>query len=229
MMKRPILDRRPQWDERNDKYPAIRTVSRWEEPRSYTWSVGRSMYQELFLDQGEEGACVGYSFAHELAAKPQIVLEVGADDAKQIYKWAQKNDPWPGEDYSGTSVLAGAKCLVDHKYYKSYAWTKNANELAVVVSRRGPAVLGINWHEDMWKPDGNGFISPSGAVIGGHAILCKGYSKSKAAFRLHNSWGKGWGQKGCAWLSLTDMQSLLDADGEACLPLRSEYRFMTQW
>ena len=38
-------------------------------------------------------------------------------------------------------------------------------------------------------------------VLGGHAICCVGYDSDKRAFRLVNSWGPVWGDKGFLWVS----------------------------
>jgi hypothetical protein len=226
---RPILDRRAFWDPKNDNYPMRRLVPPTSEPRSYTWPVGTSLSHELFLDQGQEGECVGYTFAHELAARPQVVPGISARDAHAIYVWAQRNDQWPGEDYSGTSVLAGVKALVKAQYYKGFSWSRNAREVATIVSRKGPVALGVDWHEGMWDVDENGFIRPVGEIVGGHAILCKGYSVRRSAFILHNSWGRSWGKNGCALLKTEDLQYLLDNDGEACLPLREKFHELVVW
>lgn len=221
------LGRIYQYDVRCSQFPMRRLLSQRWQPRSYTWPVGANMHYQLRLDQGLEGACVGFAFAHELAAKPVIVPDMTKERAFNYYKKAQTLDEWEGEEYSGTSVLAGVKFLQKCGYYKSYAWTKDAYDLAVTVSLRGPCVLGINWHEGMWNTDKAGFIKPEGPVVGGHAILCKGFNAGKNAFMLHNSWGAGWGMTGtnagCAWLGFNDMQALLNADGEACLPLRAQY------
>jgi hypothetical protein len=226
------LDRLPEWDPRNDNYPIRRLLAPQQIPRSYTWPVGPRMADQLFLDQGVEGACVGFSFAHELAAKPKMVPS-SEEMARAVYKGSQFLDEWPGENYDGTSVNAGAKYLKGKGYYSSYAWTRDAYELAVTVSRKGPCVIGVDWFEDMFWPDEDGFLNIGGQVMGGHAILVKGYSVKRnrprtkkypaAAFTLHNSWGPGWGVKGTAYLSLEDMHTLLNRDGEACLPLRTAY------
>lgn len=36
--------------------------------------------------------------------------------------------------------------------------------------------------------------------IGGHAVLCVGYDMAKKAFKVRNSYGKTWGEKGYFWL-----------------------------
>jgi hypothetical protein len=229
------LDRIPQVDPRSDEFPMRRLLSHPvpPKPRSYTWSVGEGAVAaypttQLVLDQGQEGACVGFSFAHEYAAKPQIVKDVDKWTAHSIYRWAQDNDEWPGSDYSGTSVLAGAKAGVDRGVYKSYAWSHSAAELAVVVSRKGPVVLGIDWYRGMYDTM-NGYIEVAGDIVGGHAILCRGYSTNRHAFLLHNSWGWDWGVNGTAWLRESDLQILLNQGGEACLPLRTKYTDAVVW
>jgi C1A family cysteine protease len=134
-----------------------------------------------------------------------------------------------GEDYDGTSVLAGAKILTRTGQYKSFAWTKSAADLSVVVSRKGPCVLGLNMYEGMMAPDPWGYLRPEGNIVGGHAILCKGYSVKTQSFIVHNSWGSGWGLKGSAYIRFFDMQRLLNEDGEACLPLRNSFSKEVKW
>lgn len=40
----------------------------------------------------------------------------------------------------------------------------------------------------------------AGDVVGGHAVLLVGYDIPSRAWRVRNSWGVGWGEKGYAWL-----------------------------
>lgn len=42
--------------------------------------------------------------------------------------------------------------------------------------------------------------APAGDVVGGHAVVLVGYSQSASAWRVRNSWGEGWGDRGYAWL-----------------------------
>lgn len=60
------LARLVQFDKRSRKY-AIRAAIGAKRPRSFTWSCDK------WLDQGVEGACVGFSMTHELAARPAPV------------------------------------------------------------------------------------------------------------------------------------------------------------
>jgi len=45
---------------------------------------------------------------------------------------------------------------------------------------------------------------------GYHAITITGYDDRKQAFRLINSWGRGWGDKGYAWISYQTLSQLAD-------------------
>jgi len=44
------------------------------------------------------------------------------------------------------------------------------------------------------------FPKANEAPIGGHCVTCIGYSDSKKALEIQNSWGTGWGEKGFGWL-----------------------------
>lgn len=201
------LDRVVQFDERSRAFP-VRTVAK--APRSYTWGC------KQYLDQGREGACVGFSFAHELAARPKVKT-VSESLAREIYREAQQLDQWPGHDYEGTSVIAGAKALKARGYIREYRWAFGLSDLISAVGSVGPAVIGVNWYEGMFQPDRNGFIKPTGSLIGGHAILVNSVSLKLKRFKLHNSWGADWGINGGCYLSFDDMNRLLNEDGEACI------------
>jgi hypothetical protein len=228
------LDCLPSRDPRNVNFKMRRLVAQQQVARSFIWSVGRRRAEQVHLDQGQEGACVGFAFAHELIAMPYSYPFITDIQADIIYRGAQKEDEWPGEAYEGTSVLGAAKYMTDKGFYQSYAWSKDAREVAVTVSRKGPVVLGVNWYEGMYDTDKYGYVAPTGEVSGGHSILCKGYSLPRDAFLLHNSWGAGWGirnkdYEGCAWILASDLQRLLDEGGDACMPLRMPYDVLRLW
>jgi hypothetical protein len=211
-------------------------------PVSQTWELW------FYFDQGQEGACVGFGFGHELVASPVAVA--GVDNAycrEHIYWGTQRIDPWPGGAYpsadpwyEGTSVLSGAKYLTDEGFYTSYDWAITTRDAALGVGYAGPAVLGLNWYEGMYEPDANGFIHPSGVQVGGHCILAIGVvivwkagavqypwenvDLDKSYFILHNSWGQSWGQNGRCKLSLRDFDVLLQQHGEAVFPNRNTER-----
>ena len=211
------LDRIVSFDERSREYP-IRTLAPTRRHITHAWDCN------IWLDQGREGACVGFGCAHELAATPVPVPRMNADYAKKVIYWnAQKIDQWPGgsypgaeQFYEGTSVLAGAKVLKNKGWISGYYWAFGLNDLILGVGYSGPAVLGVAWYRNMSDTDKNGFIHASGQMDGGHSILCLGVNVEKRFFILHNSWGRSWGVNGRCKISFGDMDKLLKEDGEAC-------------
>lgn len=239
----PRLDRVYELDWRSLDYPVTATldVEQIRYPRSYTWGLSQ------YFDQGSEGACVGFGYAHELAAAPIVVAGVTDGWAREIYWLAQREDPWPGGAYEGaspyyegTSVLTGAKVVQDLGHYSGYTWGLTMQEAVNGICYKGPAVLGLNWYVDMFTPDASGFIHPTGTLAGGHCILAVGvkvvwkswisrwFSRrwdnvdlDRSYLILHNSWGLGWNGNGRCKLSLRDFDRLLNEEGEAVFPVRS--------
>lgn len=214
------LARLRQFDERSRSYP-IRKMVKGQEPRNRVWAC------DSVLDQGQEGACVGFSCAHELISKPKPVKGITAKFAReQIYWEAQRMDPWEGgsypgakPQYDGTSTLCGIKVLHKLGYIKEYRWAFGMDDLILAVGHIGPVVLGLNWYEGMFEPHSCGFLHVTGKLSGGHAILCRGVNVTEEYFLLHNSWGKDWGKQGTAKVSFEEMRRLLKEDGEAVVPL----------
>ena len=207
-------------------------------PRSYTWAV------PFCLDQRAEGACVAHGATHEAVARPVMIdfakhplpdwavranrVRTAGGSAQQIaqayafdaYDWCRRNDEWSGEAYSGTSVAAGARSMVVSGFWGQYRWTIDVNDMAVAVSRTGPAVIGVDWMTGFFEPDRNNFLNLTGRVEGGHCVLVNGYSTTRRAFKITNSWGPGFGRDGTAWIRHDDMAQLLHDGGECCVPMR---------
>lgn len=213
------LARLRHFDERSRSYP-VRAYLKAKTPRSFTWSC------ERHLDQGEEGACVGFSVTHELIARPSVIANLGAKFAvEKIYWAAQRLDEWNGGSYpgarpkyDGTSVLCGIKAAKNLGYILEYRWAFGLKDLVMAVGHIGPAVLGLNWYEEMFDVKSCGHLHVGGDAAGGHAILCKGVDVEGRFFILHNSWGPRWGRKGDARISWDEMERLLHEDGEAVIP-----------
>lgn len=221
----PLLDRIPFFDERSRAYP-VRTVGQ-RATRSYTWALGQDV-----LDQGNQGSCVGHAFSHELEARPSVVADV---DPRGIYFEAQKIDEWEGGAYDGaspfyegTSILAGAKTVKAMGHYREYRWAFSVDDLAYAVGHEGPGVLGVTWTTDMFRPDENGYIWPTGLFAGGHAILANGVNLKRREFLLPNSWGPEWSTiqwgaqtlHGYCKVTFEAMAAMLEDNGEACVPIR---------
>ena len=210
------LDRIVYFDERSRSYP-IRSMVAFKKQRSYTWRCN------IHLDQGSEGACVGFGIAHELAARPSEVAGLTDKFAKEVIYWeAQKIDEWKGGSYprarpkyEGTSILAGVKVARERGFFDSFRWGFSLNDLVLGVGYRGPAVLGLPWMEGMFDTDANGYIHATGDVAGGHCILCRGINVREKHFLLRNSWGRDWGVNGDCKITFADMKKLLANGGES--------------
>lgn len=216
-MSDPRLDRLPEFDPRSREY-AVRTLLPDRPPRSFTWNV------PVALDQGRQGACVGFAWAHEIAARPQSDPSVTDATALALYWRARELDEWPGEAYDGSSVLAGAKAAVELGAIAMYRWAFGLDETVRSIGTRGPAVLGLNWYTGMMRPESDGRIRPTGDNEGGHAILAPRVTgeryriaEQRRRVYVYNSWGvsDGWPW---GWLSWDDAERLLAEQGEACIP-----------
>lgn len=206
----PKLDRLVQFDEQSRNFP-IRTLVDTKTPRSYTWSINIS------LDQGNEGACVGFGWSAELAAKP-FVHTVSNDTAFALYHQAQSLDGW-SLPHEGSSVLAGAKAVQANGFMTEYRWAFGEGDLMLAVGYKGPAVLGVNWYSGMDNlqidSKGRRWAPVTGTVRGGHCFITNGYSVPLNAYKCWNSWGP----PSAFYITKGDMVKLLADSGEACVPV----------
>lgn len=220
------FDWKSRHDERSLNYPIRAVVGEPSKRRIRMWRQG------TVLDQGSEGACVGFGWTGEILTKPEApVIQPtqarGNEYALGVYKEAQKIDEWEGEAYSGTSVLAGAKIMQQRGLIGSYRWAFGIDDVRDAVLEAGPVVIGVPWYRGMYSTDGDGLVTVSGDKVGGHCILLTGYhssmligGKRREVFRWRNSWGRDYGRQGSGFIEHDDLANLLKTDGgEACVPL----------
>ncbi len=234
------LGRLVEFDERSRSYPIrnmVPTAVPSEHLRSRTWRI----IAGFVLDQGREGACVGFSVTHTIMANPieRMFMEDEAHEfaIREIYWPAQQIDPWPGGAYpgadpfyEGTSVLAGVKAAQQHGYFQEYRWAFGIEDLILGLVSTGPAILGLNWYMNSYAPDADGYITPTGPWVGGHAIVARAVRLKwkretgnlqdldwdASSVVLRNSWGPSWGPLwGDCLVSLSVMADWLRNDGEA--------------
>lgn len=229
------FDRVVKFDQRSRAFRAVEGIEE-KNFRNYTWPL------DVWLNQGTQGACVAFGICHELAAIP-VEVSVTDDFAFKLYDEAKKIDEWEGENYEGTSVLAGFKAAQKRLTAKGkpliaeYRWVFGIEDLIRVLGRKGPVVIGVNWYSGMDNVDANGFIHKSGFIRGGHCVVLPGQSikfldkkgpKNKMEnvdmdsgyAIIQNSWGKeNWGTDGRAKISLRDLSALLQENGECAVPV----------
>jgi hypothetical protein len=228
------------FDPRSLNFRAAAGVTKMPE-RGRLWTHG------AVLDQGAEGACVGFGSTGAVAAAPSSRPVATDEYARAWYRRAQRLDEWQGEAYDGTSVLAG--CLVgrERKLWAGFRWAKTPAELAagILDDSLGPAIVGVQWSEELYEPPASGLL-PATVDLDpemGHCVLLFGYvpapghmtptleqqveelglaaavdQLTEPAFLLLNSWGPSWGVGGRAVAPLSLVRRWVSARGEFALP-----------
>lgn len=231
------LDWKSYHDPRSKDYPVRSLINKiGVDLKRVHWEEG------TVLDQGREGACVGFAWVGELLTQPvapkvQPTEKLGNALASSYYKRAQKIDQWPGEDYEGTSVLAGAKVMKEKGHIESYRWCFGIEDVRDALLTTGPVVIGIPWKSGMYSTGKGGLVKVSGSNVGGHALVLTGYDpfmtingRKYEVFRWRNSWGTEYGVDGSGYIKYNDLEKLLKQNAEACVPIgRKEPVIETAW
>jgi hypothetical protein len=98
----------------------------------------------------------------------------------------------------------------------AFAFAKNTADIDAWINTNGPVVVGTNWTNDMFSPDAEGFVKPTGASAGGHCYVMLERLDEQDAYVFQNSWGSGWGLDGRFKIKRADFDGLLRDSGEAC-------------
>jgi hypothetical protein len=219
-----VLDWTSTHDPRSKNYAVRSILPAPVQRRPVFWKEGP------VLNQGREGACVGYGWTAELLAEPftpspNPTVAAAQDYATLAYRRAQKIDDIPGENYEGTSVLAGAKIMQEDGQIGSYRWCFGSWDIRDCIISYGPVVIGIPWYSGMYRTTRNGVVTVEGDHVGGHCLVVTGYDpsyvvngKAQEVFRWRNSWGTSYGINGSGIIKYRDLTALLLQGGEACVP-----------
>jgi hypothetical protein len=141
---------------------SVQNVSRF-------WQAG-----SFALDQGDTGHCGGFALANEAQSSPFRVTGVNNDYAHHAYYYAKdhKFDPWGRED--GTSTQAIMRVGTSIGVWRGYAWSFSLADLRLSLEV-GPTLCGTVWRTDMFTPNRDGVILPTGFDEGGHLWLLDGW------------------------------------------------------
>lgn len=181
------------------------------------------LYMSKILDQGTESTCVPHSitavYDYYYAMKnPDTAIEGKFKHLDlaihQIYN-ARTN---AGEGMSFKEALGFCKNngVISEKDYLDktpgkpikildFARITDMITLKASLVINGPAVIATYVKDpnrnDFWNGFGN---------YGGHATSIIGYSDSKSAFLIRNSWGTSWGLNGYCWMLYKDFNKILE-------------------
>ena len=211
-------------------YGALHDVETYRARRLYPMSSAAAPLAEYFPDvkiwqvgriynQGAEPKCVAYSGMGWMSCEPNPSLDPMPKlhpTVDRIYAAAQSIDGY-SVPHDGTTVRALVSTLQAYGKIGPYLWATSLSDVVQWLSLRGPAIVGMNWHEGMDWPDENGFLKPTGHGRGRHAILLNGVDNQKRAIHIVNSWGEGWGDYGTALISFEDIDRLLFSEGGECV------------
>lgn len=231
----PVLDWHPPSESRKEANQPFRLFAQAgvEDPKDLNLELtarGRIWLRKLFLDQLNEGACTGFGLGHCLGTGYKYNL-ITNEQARMLYKWAQKYDQWAGEDYEGSSVQGAMEGAKAKGIITGYWWIETPEELKAAISRYGAVEAGTWWKSGMWRPDSNNLVHNTGTREGGHAYAIGAYHKAKRRYRIDNSWGRNkWGVNGSAWIDEDEFHTLVFGEnGEIALPRKKKVIEPTAW
>ena len=133
---------------------------------------------------------------------PNVAFDGAGTRIREAFKIMNKygacrDKMWPFGDPLPTAQESAI--MSDARKYRIglYHALSTNDERRLHLQKQGPFVIGVPVHTN-WRSIGTDGIvpSPAGALLGGHAVLVVGYDDHKKLFKLQNSWGKDWGDKG---------------------------------
>lgn len=176
------------------------------------------------LDQGALGSCTGNAGIGCLGTGlfftdrgTQYTLDESG--AIWLYSDATHIDPYAGTYPpvdTGSDGLSVAKALKSAGEIAGYthAFSLNAALAAFVMQ---PVIVGTDWTDDMFTPDEDGRVHPTGPVAGGHEYVIDGIDVENKRVWATNSWGASFGLGGRFWLTWDDFGALLKRDGDVTI------------
>lgn len=168
---------------------------------------------DVVLDQGDTGHCVGFGCAQFGNTQP-VDDHWTNTDGHAVYYEAKVIDGEPKAE-DGSSVHSGVKALKNRGRVGTYAWSDKIEDIKAWVLTKGPVIVGTDWQNDMFNPDSNGYVTPTGGIAGGHCYLIIGWDDADNITFL-NSWSATWGKGGRFHMTATNFSKLITTGFEAC-------------
>jgi len=187
----PNLGRQLVHDPKSRAFPAQVTVDK------STWKTKSIRVIDPRKNPNQcHGECTGTTKAMEMNAVGNRVMGqvLNMDHAHQLYRFATIFDPFPGEwppDDSGSSGLAACKAAKQLGLGGEYRHVfGGADEIVQLIMLGRVVTVGTWWYDGMFRSDEIGRIEPTGARVGGHQYLIRGYHKPLDCVVVRCWWGK---------------------------------------
>lgn len=148
------------------------------------------------------------------------------DDADKAYRIATRIDPFPGQwepNDTGSDGLSAAKASVQLGIGERYEWYFGLDATLDGLQLH-PLSVGTWWMFDMFHPDKNGRIRPTGGKAGGHQYVLRSHDVSASRLTIGNQrvglrcW---WGSYRDVWMTVDDFAELLSDDGDVHFTVRA--------
>lgn len=247
----PRTDRVPLYDETSRKYQmraVLEDLKKRGIARRASWRPSKPG-----LDQGPDGACVGFSGASGLNASPRRAKPSwDALQAKALYWETQRKDPWEGGSYpgassfyEGTALLTCMQVLLARGHISGFRWIgagsqTPGDDLVDTLELYSGVQLGVPWFGSMFNTRPSGLLDVEPETPDGyHAIwtLChrnaviKGEGSKKIDHcvlqQTWGTWGVPWyGVPGHCFIRTEDIVNELlpkEVYGEGAVPVELDY------
>jgi hypothetical protein len=217
----PVLDWRSNHDPASRRFAAVE-LAPTPPVHDVLWRPG----PRLPINQGSEGSCSGHGPVSAIGTQPLAYPNVSHSMAVQWYHLNRRRDEWPGENYDGSSVTAAMKVGREYGWWGEYRWAFGVEDMRHAI-QLGPLVLGIPWASDMYATRADGIVRTAARFDEqlGHCLAVIGwqtdYQGAGPGFWWLNSWGRGYGVNGVAYVPEPIMRKLVDKahGGECAVPV----------
>jgi hypothetical protein len=144
-------------------------------------------------NQGREGACSAYGFAHTAEATLRAMGVKTSISAAQLWN-EQGRQP-----YNDASIAAAKRKNFAGKRLASSRTIRSIADMKSTLDKGRALYIGSIVGADWLRPSGAMSCGTPGSPAG-HAYSLHGYDDSKQLFIVKNSWGDGWGEQGYHYL-----------------------------
>ena len=203
-------------------YRAVCSISNIEFPEEFTLDLSK------IKSQGKINSCVAHSLSTIIEYFNKKQLGIDDEMSTGYIYGNRRNSSYTGEGMVIREALANAKIYGDVKssdfpynievpeaiekfeessiklfdtgyVYRisSYCKLENEADIKQALMKNGPVIIGMTWYADMIVVNGvlTSFLDENDKR-GGHAMVLYGWDSR--GWKVHNSWGTKWGDKGCA-------------------------------